>query len=66
MSEGQDARDIEFICVVPHATHDKSAIVMNEGRWSYCVSGGSGTHTWVRIPPTPLTEVRKMAPREGG
>src|ERR1051325_4117692 len=54
---------IEYVCSEAHERRDAGAVTIVDGRWAYCACGAAEEHTWVRITPTELGQLR--APGHG-
>jgi hypothetical protein len=52
---------IEFVCTAQHDRRGEPSVTLEQGSWAYCSSGAGDGHTWTRIDPTAVEELRSPA-----
>lgn len=52
---------IEFVCTAQHDRRGEPSVTREQDSWAYCSSGAGEGHTWTRINPTAVEELRSPA-----
>ena len=52
---------VEFVCTARHDRRGEPSVTLEQGSWAYCSWGAGEGHTWTRIDPTAVEELRSRA-----